>query len=120
MGDVCLQGMGHLLGAHESHHAVTHVSGLNCYPCVRTVPGGRLTMGWSGRRGLAPRRRSALAVRRRISQVANMTVLSYACTQETYARRVQKEPRMSTKLQQNTYDQFADTYAQSYAQPRTT
>ncbi len=27
---------------------------------------------------------------------------------------------MSTKLQQNTYDQFADTYAQSYAQPRTT
>jgi 2-polyprenyl-3-methyl-5-hydroxy-6-metoxy-1,4-benzoquinol methylase len=27
---------------------------------------------------------------------------------------------MSTKLQQNTYDQFADAYAQSYAQPRTT
>ena len=27
---------------------------------------------------------------------------------------------MATKLQQNTYDQFADTYAQSYAQPRTT
>ena len=27
---------------------------------------------------------------------------------------------MSTKLQQNTYDQFADTYAQSYAQPRPT
>jgi len=27
---------------------------------------------------------------------------------------------MSTKLQQNTYDQFADTYARSYAQPRTT
>src|SRR2546428_2731477 len=26
---------------------------------------------------------------------------------------------MSTKLQQNTYDQFADTYAQAYAQPRT-
>ena len=25
---------------------------------------------------------------------------------------------MSTKLQQNTYDQFADTYAQAYAQPR--
>jgi PIN domain nuclease of toxin-antitoxin system len=28
---------GALLGAH-SHHAVTHVSGLNCAPCVRTVP----------------------------------------------------------------------------------
>jgi len=27
---------------------------------------------------------------------------------------------MSTKLQQNTYDQFAETYAQAYAQPRIT
>jgi 2-polyprenyl-3-methyl-5-hydroxy-6-metoxy-1,4-benzoquinol methylase len=31
-----------------------------------------------------------------------------------------KEHSMSTRLQQNTYDQFADTYAQSYAQPRPT
>jgi 2-polyprenyl-3-methyl-5-hydroxy-6-metoxy-1,4-benzoquinol methylase len=33
---------------------------------------------------------------------------------------MQKERGMSTKLQQNTYEQFADTYAQAYAQPRTT
>jgi len=34
-------------------------------------------------------------------------------------QRVRKERAMSTKLEQNTYDQFADAYAQSFAQPRT-
>jgi 2-polyprenyl-3-methyl-5-hydroxy-6-metoxy-1,4-benzoquinol methylase len=49
-----------------------------------------------------------------------MDVLSYVCTHDTDARGVQKEQRMSTTLQQTTYDQCADRYAQSYAQPRTT
>lgn len=38
MGDVWLQGMGHLRGAPSLSEGVTHVFGLNCHPCVRTVP----------------------------------------------------------------------------------
>jgi len=49
MGDVSLQGIGHLLMPVPSClvRSVTHVFGLNCHPGVRNVPGRNLTTAWS-------------------------------------------------------------------------
>jgi len=38
MGDVSLHGMGTSLVCRASVLGVTHVPGLNCYLCIRTVP----------------------------------------------------------------------------------
>jgi hypothetical protein len=38
MGEVRLQGIGHLQGCPQFAGGVTYVSGLNCHPCLRTVP----------------------------------------------------------------------------------
>src|SRR2546422_10450466 len=46
MGDASLHGMGTSSGARQC--GVTHVPGLKCYLCLRTVPVCHLTRGWSG------------------------------------------------------------------------
>src|SRR5919109_1081132 len=42
------------LGAHDYHQSVTHVPGLNCDPCLRTVPHWRITTSCSGRSAARP------------------------------------------------------------------
>ena len=55
MGDACLHGIGTSFGACQC--GVTHVPGLKCYLCLRTVPTGGLTAGLSG-----PARRRPLSL----------------------------------------------------------
>jgi 2-polyprenyl-3-methyl-5-hydroxy-6-metoxy-1,4-benzoquinol methylase len=66
--------------------------------------------------GIAQRRLS-FSVRRLIGHIARATIVSYAAlTQCTWLS--EQEACMSTEIEQNTYDQFADEYAHSYRQPR--
>src|SRR5881396_2441916 len=46
MGDAFLHGMGTSSGARQC--GVTHVPGLKCYLCLRTVPSALLPSDWSG------------------------------------------------------------------------
>src|SRR5207248_3136534 len=61
MGDVSFHGMATPPRCAMLSEAVTHVAGLRCYPCRRTVPSRRLTRGCSG-----PRRRVWLTPWRRL------------------------------------------------------
>src|SRR5213593_1951890 len=49
MGDVSFHGMATPPRCAMLREAVTHVAGLRCYPCRRTVPLTRLTRGLSRR-----------------------------------------------------------------------
>ena len=76
MGAVFLHGMGTSSGARQC--GVTHVPGLKCYLCPRTVPSNRLTSRLSGRAWRAAQRRSV-----------SWIVLILAREEESYNRRME-------------------------------
>src|SRR5438876_3788618 len=60
MGDVSFHGMATPPRCAMLREAVTHVAGLRCYPCRRTVPTDRLTRAFSGRRCAPPLNRQVV------------------------------------------------------------